>query len=77
MKWSIKAQYQNDFTKDDLQGKAELDKIDGILQDLDIKGSNQNTIESHNLYKLDLEKGYKQFQLEATYNNGKEIEFEM
>ena len=74
---SIKAEYQNDFTKEDLKGNAAQEKIEEILQGLDMKENNQEMNESHILSKLNLEKGYKQFQFEASYNDGKEIEFEL
>lgn len=74
---SIKAEYQNDFTKEEIQGKAAKEKIEGILEGLDIKENNQTTILNHILTKLNLDKGYKEFQFEATYSDGKEIEFKM
>ncbi len=73
---TIKVKYENDFTKEVLQGNAAQKKMEELLQGLEIKVNSQTTIEDHILSKLNLEKGYKQFQFEASYNDGKEIEFE-
>lgn len=73
---TIKAQYQNDFTGEDLQAKDAQVKIENILTGLDVMESNQTIIENHILNKLNLAKDYKQFQYEAEFYDGKEIEFE-
>lgn len=73
---TIEAEYQNDFTGEELQGKDAKAIIENILSGLDIKNSNQATIVNHILSKLNVEKGYKQFQFKAEFYDGKEIEFE-
>jgi hypothetical protein len=74
---TVKAEYENDFTGENLHGKAAQNKIEAILAGLDVEGSSQSTIVNHILGKLNQGQTYKQFQFEAEYYDGTEREFKL
>lgn len=74
---SVKAEYENDFTKEELKGKVAQAKVEAILEGLNISEKNQEAIVTYILEKLELDKNYKKFEFEAKFNNGTKYEFQL
>lgn len=74
---SVKAEYENDFTKEELKGKVAQAKVEAILEGLNISEKNQEAIVTYILEKLELGKNYKKFEFEAKFNNGTKYEFQL
>lgn len=74
---SVKAEYENDFTKEELKGKVAQAKVEAILEGLNISEKNQEAIVTYILEKLELDKNYKKFEFEAKFNNGSKYEFQL
>lgn len=74
---SVKAEYENDFTKEVLKGKVAQAKVEAILEGLNINEKNQEAIVTYILEKLELDKDYKKFEFEAKFNNGSKYEFQL
>lgn len=74
---SVKAEYENDFTKEELKGKVAQAKVEAILEGLNINEKNQEAIVTYILEKLELDKDYKKFEFEAKFNNGSKYEFQL
>ena len=74
---SIKAEYENDITKEELKGQEAQAKIEAILEGLNLSEKDQAAIVTNILNKLELDQNYKKFEFEADYNNGTKFEFEL
>lgn len=73
---SIKAEYENEFTKEKLKGLEAQTKIEEILEGLNLSSNSQEAIVTFILDKLELDQNYKKFELEVDFNNGTKYEFE-
>ena len=73
---SIKAEFENEFTKEKLKGLEAQTKIEAILEGLNLSDNSQEAIVTCILEKLELDQNYKKFELEVDFNNGTKYEFE-
>ncbi len=74
---SVKAEYENELTKEELKGQAAQAKVEAILEGLNISEKNQEAIVTYILEKLELNQNYKKFEFEAEFNNGTKYEFQL
>lgn len=74
---SVKAKYQNDFTKEKLDGAKAQKVIEKLFSGLDIKNSSKSEIEEHFLTELDEKDGVKKFEFKVKFSDKSKIEFEI
>lgn len=74
---SVKAKYQNEFTKETLDGAKAQKEIENLFSGLDIKNDSQSEIKDHILTKLDENKGVKKFEFKVKFSDKSKIEFEI
>lgn len=74
---SVKAEYENELTKEELKGQAAQAKVEAVLEGLNISEKNQEAIVTYILEKLELNQNYKKFEFEAELNNGTKYEFQL
>ncbi|MDA9472762.1 YusW family protein [Enterococcus sp. 5H] len=73
----VKAKYQNEFTKEKLDGEKAQKIIENLFSGLDLKDSSKSDIKDHILMKLDEEKGVKKFEFKVKFSDKSKIEFEI
>ncbi|MBC1291000.1 YusW family protein [Listeria booriae] len=74
---TVKAKFENEFTKEKLEGAAAQAKIEAIFANFDIQKKSQTQIVNQVLTKLNLGKDYKEFEFEAKFSNNSKLEFEI